>query len=71
MAECLADRLGHPCLAREILRRAADKLGVSEDVLEAKFEATPGLWARRQRDWVSLFVPYLDYTGKPEIAQVF
>lgn len=50
MAECLADRLGHPCLAREILRRAADKLGVSEDVLEAKFEATPGLWARRQRD---------------------
>lgn len=50
VAECLAERLGYPCLAREILRRAADKLGVTEDILEAKFEATPSLWARRQRD---------------------
>ena len=50
VAECLADELGYPCLAREILRRAARNLGASEDVLQAKFEATPGLWARRSRD---------------------
>lgn len=50
MAECLADRLGCRCLAREILRRAAVKLGASEEIVQAKFETTPGLWARLSRE---------------------
>lgn len=46
VAECLGRRLGYPTLAREILRRAAAKLGASEEVLQTKFETTPGLWER-------------------------
>lgn len=50
VAECLAEHLGHPTLAREILRVAAAKLGASEEVLQTKFETTPGLWARLSRE---------------------
>lgn len=50
VAECLAARLGHPSLAREILRGAAAKLGASEAVLETKFETTPRLWERLSRE---------------------
>jgi cytidylate kinase len=50
VAECLAAQLGSRCLAREILRRAARKLGASEEVVQAKFETTPGLWARMSRE---------------------
>ena len=50
VAECLAEQLGSRCLAREILRRAAGKLGASEEVVQAKFETTPGLWARVSRE---------------------
>lgn len=50
VAECLAERLGCRCLAREILQEAARALGVSEDVVRAGFETTPGLWARLTRE---------------------
>lgn len=50
VAECLAARLGHPSLAREILRGAAARLGASEVVLETKFETTPRLWERLSRE---------------------
>lgn len=46
VAERLADLLGYPSLAREILSVAAAELGASEKVLQTKFETTPGLWAR-------------------------
>jgi cytidylate kinase len=50
VAECLAGRLGYPSLAREILSIAAARLGASEEVLQTKFETTPGLWARLGRE---------------------
>ncbi len=50
VAECLAEGLGSPALAREILRVAAAKLGASEEVLSTKFETTPGLWARWSKE---------------------
>ena len=50
MAECLAERLGYPSLAREILRVAAAKLGAAEEILKSKFETTPGLWERLSRE---------------------
>jgi len=58
VAECLARRLGYPCLAREILQEAALELGVSEQALEENFETPPGLWPRlsRQRESYTLAV---------------
>lgn len=50
VAECLARRLGYPLVGREVLQEAAEKLGVSADALQGKFETTPGLWARLTRD---------------------
>ncbi|HEX9887657.1 MAG TPA: cytidylate kinase-like family protein [Longimicrobiales bacterium] len=50
LAECLADRLGYPCVAAEIVRGAAAKLGVSMEDVQGKFETSPGLWARLVRD---------------------
>lgn len=50
VAECLAERLGYRCLAEEILKKAAEKVGVSEEVLRAKFQTPPGLWARIARE---------------------
>ncbi len=50
MAECLAERLGYPCVAHEVLRGAARKLGLAEDVVRDKFETPPGLWSRLSRD---------------------
>lgn len=50
VAECLAERLGTRCLGREILGRAAGKVGVSEEVVRARFETAPGRWARLSRD---------------------
>ncbi len=46
VAECLARTLGFPCIAREILQKAAKKLGASEKALTWKFETPPGRWAR-------------------------
>jgi cytidylate kinase len=46
VAECLAGKLGYPCVGREILQEAARKLGASEEDLSGKLEAPPSLWAR-------------------------
>jgi cytidylate kinase len=44
LAECIAKELGSPCVGREILVTAAEKLGVPEQVLARKMERGPGLW---------------------------
>jgi cytidylate kinase len=50
VAECLGRRLGYPVLGREVLQEAAEKVGVSAEDLQGKFETTPGLWARLTKD---------------------
>ncbi len=50
VAECLARTLGYPLLGREVLQEAAEKVGVSVEDLQGKFETTPGLWARLTKD---------------------
>lgn len=50
VAECLADRLGYPCVAAEILEKGAAKLGVPVKTVRGKLETPPGLWARLKRD---------------------
>jgi len=50
VAECLADRLGYPCVAVEILEKGAAKLGIPVNAIRGKFETAPGLWARLNRD---------------------
>ncbi len=50
VAECLAEHLGYPCVAHEVLRGAARRLGLAEDVVREKFETPPRLWSRLSRD---------------------
>jgi cytidylate kinase len=50
VAECLAERLGYRCLAQEILEGAAESIGATAEALQAKFQTTPGLWARIVRE---------------------
>lgn len=50
VAECLAGMLGYPCVANRVLQDAALKLGLPEDVVREKFETTPDLWARLNKD---------------------
>ncbi|HKJ92950.1 MAG TPA: cytidylate kinase-like family protein [Longimicrobiales bacterium] len=50
VAECLAEHLGVPCVAREILQEAALSLGVSEQAMHEEFETTPGRWARLHQE---------------------
>jgi cytidylate kinase len=40
-AECLASRLGYPCVGREIVQEAAKRLGASVEALSSKFESPP------------------------------
>ena len=49
-AECLAETLGYPSLAREVLVKAAEKLDVSEEMLRAKIEKHAGFWERMTSD---------------------
>jgi len=49
-AECLARTLGYPSLAREVLVKAAGKLGVSEEKLRGKIEKSAGFWERMTSD---------------------
>ncbi len=46
LAECLADVLGYRCVARQVVRDAAESLGASPEAFSAEFEAVPGLWSR-------------------------
>lgn len=50
VAECLAERLDYPCVAREVLQDAALRLELPEEVVREKFETPPDLWARLSRD---------------------
>ncbi|MCL5005479.1 MAG: cytidylate kinase-like family protein [Acidobacteria bacterium] len=50
LAECLANHLGYPLLSREVLVKAAEKLGVSEDTLRGKVERSAGFWERMTSD---------------------
>jgi len=49
-AECLSKSLGYPSLGREVLVKAAEKLGVSEEKLRGKVERSPGFWERMTSD---------------------
>lgn len=49
-AECLAQTLGYPSLAREVLVQAAGKLGVSEEKLRGKIEKRARFWERMTSD---------------------
>jgi cytidylate kinase len=46
LAERLAETLGYPRIADEVLQDAAERLGVSKEAVQGKFETAPGLWAR-------------------------
>lgn len=46
LAEKLAGVLGYPCLGREVAREAAEKLGISPELMMKKVEESPSLWQR-------------------------
>lgn len=52
LATELADRLGWPCISREMVLETAAAYGVSAEVLDAAMEKRPSLWKRMvgQRD---------------------
>lgn len=50
VAECLAEHLDVPCVAREVLQEAALALGISEKAMQEGFETPPGKWARLNRE---------------------
>jgi cytidylate kinase len=50
MAECLAERLHYPLVAREIVQEAASDLGASEAELSRGMERTPRLWNRQSSE---------------------
>jgi cytidylate kinase len=46
LAECLAEQLQYPLVAREVIREAASELDVSEEELSRAMERAPRLWSR-------------------------
>lgn len=46
LAQCLCEALQIPCVGREIVLDAAARLGVSDQLLLAKLERSPGFWDR-------------------------
>lgn len=50
LAECLAEHLGYPTIADEVLEGAARELGIPEEAVTVKFKGTPGLWAQLSRE---------------------
>jgi len=46
MAACLAEQLGYRSVGREVLQDAAERLGVSAELLEQKMSGRPSLWSR-------------------------
>jgi cytidylate kinase len=50
VAECLAERLGYPCVGREVLQAAAATLGATEETVLRKLQTPPGLWERMTRE---------------------
>ncbi|HZP02664.1 MAG TPA: cytidylate kinase-like family protein [Terriglobia bacterium] len=50
LAECLAARLGYPCLSREVLVHTAETLGISEEALRAKIHQATNVWGDLRGD---------------------
>lgn len=50
MAECLAEQLNYPIVAREVLQYAAADLGISEEGLSREWERAPKLWNRHSSE---------------------
>lgn len=50
LADCLVKHLGYPSLSREVLVKAAEKLGVPEEMLRGKIERSARLWERLTSD---------------------
>jgi cytidylate kinase len=50
LAECLAQRLGYPCISREVLVEAGEQYGASEAALSTALSQAPGLFDRLKRD---------------------
>jgi cytidylate kinase len=46
LAERLSAALGLPCAGRELIHEAAQKLGISQDLMASKIDALPTFWAR-------------------------
>lgn len=47
LAECLAGRLGIPAISREVIRDAASRYGIAENLLDRQLHKVPGLVQRR------------------------
>lgn len=47
LAECLAGRLGIPAISREVIRDAASRYGIAENLLDQQLQKAPGLIQRR------------------------
>jgi cytidylate kinase len=50
VAECLGEMLDAPVVANEVLQAAALEMGLPEDTVREKFETTPGIWSRLNKD---------------------
>jgi cytidylate kinase len=50
LAECLAEKLGYPCISREVLVEAAERYGVSESELFTALSRAPTFLDRIKRD---------------------
>lgn len=50
LAECLASKLGYPCISREVIAEAAEQYGVSQAELGAALGRAPSLRDRVRRD---------------------
>ena len=72
MAECLAESLGYPCVAREILQQAAKALGASEETVRSKLETPPGRWAlltqERKRYLVAVQVALAEHAARGDLV---
>ncbi len=47
LANCLSERLGWPALSREVIREAASRYGIAENLLTEQMDKSPGLIRRR------------------------
>jgi cytidylate kinase len=72
VAECLAESLGYPCVAREILQQAAKALGASEETVRSKLETPPGRWAlltqERKRYLVAVQAALAEHAARGDLV---
>jgi cytidylate kinase len=50
LAEKVAGMLGCPCIGRELVAEAAQKLGVAKEIVDRKMESVPSVWERLTSD---------------------